>query len=95
MNANWTKNGFVYLLILVAVAALFFSLFPQTSQVETQEISTIAEWIKQGKVASVAIVGDEVRVRVCADGRRATETACKASDGLTCGWIRPVTWATG
>lgn len=80
MNANWTKNGFVYLLILVAVVALFFSLFPQTSQVETQEISTIAEWIKQGKVASVSIVGDEVRVRPCVDGQSAIEKACKASD---------------
>ena len=90
MNANWTKNGFVYLLILVAVAALFFSLFPQTSQVETQEISTIAEWIKQGKVASVAIVGDEVRVRVCADGRRATETACKASDQVIISRKEPI-----
>jgi len=80
VNANWTKNGFVYLLILVAVVALFFSLFPQTSQVETQEISTVAEWIKQGKVASVSIVGDEVRVRPCVEGQSAVEKACKASD---------------
>ena len=71
VNANWTKNGFVYLLILVAVVALFFSLFPQTSQVETQEISTIAEWIQQGKVASVSIVGEEVRVRLNALARLA------------------------
>ncbi len=76
MNANWTKNGFVYLLILVALVALFFSLFPQTSQIETQEISKVAEWIKEGKVASLAVSGDEVRVRLCAQGEQATEKAC-------------------
>ncbi len=80
MNANWTKNGFVYLLILVALVALFFSLFPQTSQVETEEISTIAEWIEQGKVASISVAGDEVRVRLCVEGQTTTEKACKASE---------------
>ena len=63
MNSSWTKNGFVYLLILVAVVALFFSIFPQTSQVESQDISTVAEWVKSGEVQSIAVVGDELRVK--------------------------------
>ncbi len=63
MNSSWTKNGFVYLLILVAVVALFFSIFPQTSQVESQDISTVAEWVKRGEVESITVVGDELRVK--------------------------------
>ncbi len=63
MNSSWTKNGFVYLLILVAVVALFFSIFPQTSQVESQDISTVAEWVKKGEVQSITVVGDELRVK--------------------------------
>ena len=27
LNANWSRNAFVYLLILVAAAALFFNLY--------------------------------------------------------------------
>jgi cell division protease FtsH len=47
----------------VAVVALFFSIFPQTSQVESQDISAVAEWVKNGEVRSIVVVGDELRVK--------------------------------
>ncbi len=64
MNSRFTRNGFVYLLILVAAAALFFSLFPQNERVETVDISTVAQWIQEDKVQSVQIEGQNITVQL-------------------------------
>jgi cell division protease FtsH len=63
VSTGWTKNGFVYLLILVAAAALFFSIFPQGDQSQAVEITTVAEWIKRGDVETIRIRGDELLVK--------------------------------
>ncbi|NOZ29271.1 MAG: cell division protein FtsH, partial [Chloroflexi bacterium] len=63
MGSGWTKNGFVYLLILVAAAALFFSIFPQTERAESVDITTVAEWIKRGEVEAIRVKGDDVLIR--------------------------------
>ncbi len=56
------KNGFVYFLILVAVIALFFSLFsPQTSQSEL-ELTALAQQVSKGDVERLIVSGDEVKV---------------------------------
>jgi len=56
------KNGFVYFLILVAVIALFFSLFsPQTSQSEL-ELTVLAQQVSNGEVERMIVSGDEVKV---------------------------------
>ncbi len=64
MGSSWFKNGFVYLLILVAVVALFFSFFSQGAA-ETQRIdmARLAQWVKAGEVEAIEITGDEVRVK--------------------------------
>ena len=62
MGSGWTRNGFVYLLILVAAAALFFSLFPQRQESNIVDISQVALWIKEGKAKSVEIQGETVTV---------------------------------
>ncbi|MCS7221870.1 MAG: cell division protein FtsH, partial [Anaerolineae bacterium] len=63
MSTGWTKNGFVYLLILVAAAALFFSIFPQGDQSQAVELTTVAEWIKRGDVEAIRIRGDELLIK--------------------------------
>jgi len=64
VGSSWFKNGFVYLLIMVAVVALFFSFFSQGSG-ESQRIdmARLAQWVKAGEVEAIEITGDEVRVK--------------------------------
>ncbi len=68
MSSRFTRNGFVYLLILVAAAALFFSLFPQTERDEAVDITRVAQWIEEGKVTSVEVNGDELTVQLSDGG---------------------------
>ncbi len=78
MGSGWTRNGFVYLLILVAAAALFFSLFPQRQESNIVDISQVALWIKEGKAKSVEIQGETVTVVLKDDSQ--TYTANKNVD---------------
>lgn len=60
MKANWSRNAFVYLLILVAGAALFFNISWSSQTPDTISLSTLADAIRQGNVASIEVRGDEI-----------------------------------
>jgi cell division protease FtsH len=63
VNTNWSRNAFVYLLILVAAAALFLSILPSSSQrPETRDLSAVVELVKTGEVRSIVVSGDDLRV---------------------------------
>ena len=64
MNANWSRNNiFVYLLILVAAAALFLSIFQTTdSRPEEKNVSYIAQSIRDGDVKSIVVNGEDIEV---------------------------------
>ncbi len=63
MNPKWSRNAFVYLLILVAAAALFLSILPSANQrPESRDLSAVAELAKSGDVKSITISGDDLRV---------------------------------
>jgi cell division protease FtsH len=59
MGSGWFRTGFVYLLILVAVAALIFSISPQSKKSEGIAISQLAEDIKAGRVERITVTGDD------------------------------------
>ena len=62
MSSGWMRNGFVYFLILVAVIALFFSLFsPQGSQSEL-DLTELAQQVNKGDVERMIVSGDEVKI---------------------------------
>jgi len=64
VGSNWFKNGFVYLLILVAVVALFFSFFSQSPKGNNEiDMARLAQWIKAGDVERIIVSGEEVRVK--------------------------------
>jgi cell division protease FtsH len=63
VKANWSRNAFVYLLILVAGAALFFNISWSAQTPEPISLSKLAEQIREGKVASILVRGDEIRVK--------------------------------
>ncbi len=56
------RNGFVYFLILVAVIALFFSVFSPQSPATTLDLTTLAQRVSEGKVDKLLVNGDEIKV---------------------------------
>ena len=48
MNTNWSRNAFVYLLILVAGAALFFNIYRPDEAPQQISLSQLATAVKAG-----------------------------------------------
>ncbi|HMQ52248.1 MAG TPA: ATP-dependent zinc metalloprotease FtsH [Anaerolineae bacterium] len=63
MNSGLFKNSIVYLLILLAVAALIFSIFSSPRDSNEIEITTVAEQIKNGEVSKISVNNEEVTVK--------------------------------
>ncbi|MFN8444616.1 MAG: ATP-dependent zinc metalloprotease FtsH [Caldilineaceae bacterium] len=68
MNSNWSRNAFVYLLILVAAAALFFNFYRPVNSPQEISLSKLAQQINSGAVQTITVRGDEVRIRLKPDG---------------------------
>ena len=62
MNSGVLRNGLIYLLIIVAVAALIFSVLSGPRQTREISITEVAADIKKGVVKSVVLQGDLVTV---------------------------------
>ena len=62
MNSRLFRNGLVYLLIMVAIAALIFSVFSSPRQASTIDITQLANDIKNGAVKKIVIQGDVLSV---------------------------------
>ncbi len=74
MNSGIFKNSIVYLLILLAVAALIFSIFSNPSDSNELEITTVAEQIKSGEVAKISIDDEEIIVEYVQSSRKAARS---------------------
>lgn len=62
MKANWSRNAFLYLLVLIAGVAIFYNTPWATQSPEAITLTQLATSIEQGRVASVVVRGEEVRV---------------------------------
>jgi cell division protease FtsH len=62
VNSGLFKNSIVYLLILLAVAALIFSVFSNPRENNELEITTVAEQVQAGEVARLNIRDEDVMV---------------------------------
>ena len=63
MKPNWTRNAFVYLLIIVAAVALFMGVNPMTeSGPKEMSVSTLADEMKAGRVKSILIREDDLTI---------------------------------
>ena len=60
MNSRLMRNGFIYLLIVVAVLAIFFTLFSDVGGSQEIPIGTAVEMIKKGEVEMVEVRGDQI-----------------------------------
>lgn len=70
MNSGLFRNSIVYLLILLAVAALIFSVFSSPTQSNELEITTVAEQIKSGEIASIKVNGEDLTIEYKQSGQR-------------------------
>jgi cell division protease FtsH len=63
MNNKWMKNSFVYLLIIVAVMAIFFTFFSQNpSGSEDVPISWVIEEGKAGQLSNIDVSEDSLKI---------------------------------
>ena len=60
MNTKWLRNGFIYLLIVVAVIAIFYTLFPSVGGSDERSISELIAMAKQRQIDTIEIRGDKL-----------------------------------
>ena len=78
MNSNqWLRNGLIYLLILVAVSALFFQVAQQPKQPNAIPISKLAQSVQAGTVKKISVNGNTLTITYKEGGPQ--EIALKSS----------------
>src|SRR5215216_5439803 len=62
MDTKWLRNSFVYLIILVAIIALFFTVVQQggTTDVKQIALNDLAQRIKRSEIKSIEVTDDRV-----------------------------------
>ena len=81
-SSGWARNGFVYIIIMLAAIALFWNFFSPPPQSEEIDLSTVASWVKAGKVEAITISGEDITIKL--KGSDKTARSRKEPDvGLT------------
>jgi len=62
MDSRWLRNSFTYLLILVAIAAIFYTLFARSSGNTELDLSAVIDMAKKDQLASIEVKGDTLVV---------------------------------
>jgi cell division protease FtsH len=62
VSPNWRRNGLVYLLILVAVVALFYSASQSADHPPEIDLTEVASLVQSGKVTALTVSGDDLLV---------------------------------
>ncbi len=57
MDSRWVRNSFIYLLVLVALMALFFTLFQAPQGGKIVDISTVLTMARNGEIAKIEVQG--------------------------------------
>ena len=60
MGNKWVGNAFIYLIIFVAVIAIFFTLFSSGSSTERVDISTVLAMVDNDQVTKIVVDGDSL-----------------------------------
>ena len=63
MGSRWLRNGFIYLLILVAVVAIVYSFFGRSEGLEERAISDVFTDAKTGQLDEIVVKGDTLTIR--------------------------------
>ena len=62
MNSQWMRNSFVYLLIIVAVVAIFFTFFQAPSGSQEIPISQVIQMAKDRQIRTIEINEDSLKI---------------------------------
>ncbi|MSQ09969.1 MAG: ATP-dependent metallopeptidase FtsH/Yme1/Tma family protein [Dehalococcoidia bacterium] len=73
MDSRWFKNSFIYLLILIAVMAVFFTVFQQPQAGKHVDIS---------EIMSLARTGEITKIEISATGENITATKTNSNEKL-------------
>ncbi len=63
MRKSASRSELIYLLILIAVGALLFSMFSSPKSYTEVPLSTVAQWLKEGQVEELIVSDGEVKVK--------------------------------
>jgi cell division protease FtsH len=62
MGSRWMRNGFIYLLIAVAVVAIVFTLFSDVSNSSEIPINEVISMADRGEIDTIEVQGDKLNV---------------------------------
>ena len=62
MNSRWMRNGFIYLLIAVAVIAIFFTLFSDISDANEIPPTEVVRMAGRGEIELIEVRGDKLTI---------------------------------
>ena len=62
MNPRWMRNSFIYLLIVVAVIAIFFTLFSDVSGSREVPLSEVASMARSGELEAIDVSGNKLTI---------------------------------
>jgi len=63
-GSGWLRSGVVWFVILIAVAALFFSFSSPSEKRESVDITTVAGWAREGTIKEITVDGDDLKVQL-------------------------------
>jgi cell division protease FtsH len=82
VGSSWSRNGFVYLMIIMAVAALiYFNFVVPAEELPTVSINKVASYVKAGVVKKIAITGDDLTVSL-AEGQQPAKVRSRKEPGV-------------
>ena len=79
MSNRWMKNSFVYLLIIVAIIAIFFTFFPGRGSGTEVSISEVVGMAQSGRLQSIVVDGNSLSIRA----RDGQEFSSRKEDGAS------------
>jgi len=79
VSSRWFKNGLVYLLIIVAVGALFFNVLSPSESLTTVPLNEVAQEAKKGNIKEIVDSGGELTVTL-ASGEEVRSRKDRTSD---------------
>ncbi len=80
MKPSWFRNGFVYLVILIALAMMFLNIFPSQSKRPSIPINEVAINIKTGLVKKIVVDGDALIIEQAVEPKQVLSRKDHAAD---------------
>ena len=82
MGSSWSRNGFVYLIIILAVLALvYFNFLVPGEELPSVSINRVASYVKEGVVERIAISGDDLTITLT-EGQQPSQVRSRKEPGV-------------